>query len=164
LHLCFKNHAISTAPGILEGLGTRRRHLVHITLRPLYPWGRRHRYALDGRLGGLHYRSGHYGEQKDLLSLPRAVPPCLFRRLVAVTNKPHRRLFQDVASTGVTGSNFCDDRTFQDRRSEAPTDISSIPKHRITPHHRRIKFLAQRISNIPQYVKVSLFIFIKGAA
>jgi len=74
-------------------------------------------------------------------------------------NRPHRRLFQDVASTGVAGSNFCNDWTFQDRRSEARTDISSISNHRITPHHRRIKFLAQRIPNIRQYVKVSLFIF-----
>ena len=84
---------------------------------------------------------------------------CLVRRLLAIKNRTHRRLFQDVASTGVAGSNFCNDWTFQDRRCEARTDISSIPNHSITPHHRRIKFLAQGIPNIRQNVKVSLFIW-----
>lgn len=141
--------------------------MVHFTLRPLYPCGRRQRSALDVRLGGLHYRSGHCGEQKDLLSLPRGYlqqfSVCLVRKMLAITNKPHRWQFQDVASTDVAGSHICNDITFRDWRSEARTDISRISNHRITPHHRRIKFLAQRIPNIRQYVKVSSFIFTKGA-
>jgi hypothetical protein len=254
LHLCFENHATSTAPGILEGLGTRRRHVVesswnviahgdawegkcrgnwrmewvastldttserrvssittadaHISAassrlnwrprrfkwtRPFrrkkksgfcacaitfqtqstfhaqaaLPLGEKTQVCIGWAAGRATLPVWTLRRKEGSLEPPKrltwAVSLCLFRWLVAVTNKPHRQLFQDVAPTDVAGSDFCNDRTFQDRRSEARTHISSISNHRITPHHRRVKFLAQRIPNIRQYVKVSLIIFTKRA-
>jgi hypothetical protein len=51
-------------------LNTRWRWMVSFTLLPLYPWKYGPPYLLDRRLCGLQGRSGLYGEEKSLLSLP----------------------------------------------------------------------------------------------
>jgi len=56
------------APSILN-LGTRRRWVVSLTRRLLYPWGKNPQYPLDRKLGGYQSWSGGGGEEKkaDLL-------------------------------------------------------------------------------------------------
>jgi hypothetical protein len=44
--------------------------VVSVTPRPLYS-GKTPRYPINMRLGGPQRRSGHFGEEKNLLSLPR---------------------------------------------------------------------------------------------
>jgi hypothetical protein len=57
------------APLILN-LGTRwSEWLVNFTPRPLYNRERTPQYRLNVRLGGPQSRSGHYGEEKNLLAL-----------------------------------------------------------------------------------------------
>jgi hypothetical protein len=51
---------------IILVLGTRRRWVVSLMPRPLYPRGNCPRYLLDRRLGEPQSRSGRYGEEKNL--------------------------------------------------------------------------------------------------
>jgi hypothetical protein len=57
-------------PRILD-FGTRWRLVVSFTPRPLYLQGKRPRYPLDRRLGGIQSRSGHGGEEKNSQPPPR---------------------------------------------------------------------------------------------
>jgi hypothetical protein len=50
-------------------LGTRFRWVVGFMPQPLYSRGKIPRYPLDRRLGGPQSRSGHSGEEKEILIL-----------------------------------------------------------------------------------------------
>jgi hypothetical protein len=81
LSLCLtKHHAMKKYwesrgmdPLILD-LGTRRRWVVSVTPRPLYPQGKSPWCPLDRRLGGHQSRSGHGGEEKNSQPQPGIEP------------------------------------------------------------------------------------------
>jgi hypothetical protein len=64
-----------TAPLILNH-GTRWRRVVRFTPQPLFLQGKNPCYPLSRRLGGHESLFGHFGEERNLLSVP-GVEPCI---------------------------------------------------------------------------------------
>jgi len=54
---------------LILNIGTRRKGVANFTLRPLYPWEKSTRYALNRRLVGPQSRSGRFGGDKDLAEI-----------------------------------------------------------------------------------------------
>jgi hypothetical protein len=84
---------------IILDLGTRWRRMVSFTPLPLNPRGKGSRYPLDRRPARPQSRSGHCGEEKNLLSLPGIVPRVLGRPANSLVAKP-TELSQDNKSGG----------------------------------------------------------------
>ena len=55
---------------LVFNLSTRQRWEVSLTFRPIYDGRKSRQYVLGRRFGGHESRSGRFGKEKNLLSLP----------------------------------------------------------------------------------------------